>query len=168
MKFASFAINGASSWGLIEGNQVVDLGAVLSDRFADLKSAIAADGLTEAAEAAGRAPRHPLTGITWLPVIPNPDKILCIGLNYETHRKETGRDEVANPTVFGRFASSQTGHLSNIVRPRVSTGSWRGERCRCIRAWSRTLSRASLVHLMTWKGSTTWSALGNMTEYTAA
>jgi 2-keto-4-pentenoate hydratase/2-oxohepta-3-ene-1,7-dioic acid hydratase in catechol pathway len=53
-------------------------------------------------------------------VIPNPDKILCIGLNYETHRKETGRSEVENPTVFGRFANSQTGHLANIVRPRVS------------------------------------------------
>jgi 2-keto-4-pentenoate hydratase/2-oxohepta-3-ene-1,7-dioic acid hydratase in catechol pathway len=54
-------------------------------------------------------------------VIPNPDKILCIGLNYENHRKETGRTEVENPTVFGRFANSQTGHLTNIIRPKVST-----------------------------------------------
>jgi 2-keto-4-pentenoate hydratase/2-oxohepta-3-ene-1,7-dioic acid hydratase in catechol pathway len=121
MKFASFKINGATSWGLIDGNEAVDLGAVLRDRFADLKSAIAAGGLTEAATAAAKAPRHPLAKITWLPVIPNPDKILCIGLNYENHRKETGRDEVANPTVFGRFANSQTGHLANIIRPRVST-----------------------------------------------
>jgi 2-keto-4-pentenoate hydratase/2-oxohepta-3-ene-1,7-dioic acid hydratase in catechol pathway len=121
MKFATFKINGATSWGLIEGNEAVDLGAALRDRFADLKSAIAADGLKEAAGAAAKASRHPLASITWLPVIPNPDKILCIGLNYETHRKETGRDEVANPTVFGRFANSQTGHLSNIVRPKVST-----------------------------------------------
>jgi 2-keto-4-pentenoate hydratase/2-oxohepta-3-ene-1,7-dioic acid hydratase in catechol pathway len=63
---------------------------------------------------------HPLASIIWLPVIPNPDKILCIGLNYETHRVETGRSEVENPTVFGRFANSQTGHLANIIRPRVS------------------------------------------------
>jgi 2-keto-4-pentenoate hydratase/2-oxohepta-3-ene-1,7-dioic acid hydratase in catechol pathway len=121
MKFASFKINGATSWGLIDGNEAVDLGAVLRDRVADLKSAIAAGVLTEAATAAAKAPRHPLAKITWLPVIPNPDKILCIGLNYENHRKETGRDEVANPTVFGRFANSQTGHLANIIRPRVST-----------------------------------------------
>ena len=121
MKFASFEINGARSWGLIDGNDVVDLGAVLHGRFGDLKSAIAANALGEAAKSAGKAVRHPLASITWLPVIPNPDKILCIGLNYENHRKETGRDEVANPTVFGRFANSQTGHLSNIVRPRVST-----------------------------------------------
>jgi 2-keto-4-pentenoate hydratase/2-oxohepta-3-ene-1,7-dioic acid hydratase in catechol pathway len=121
MKFASFKINGIASWGLVDGSEVVDLGAALRDRFPDLKSAIAANALAEAARAAAKASRHPLAKITWLPVIPNPDKILCIGLNYETHRKETGRDEVANPTVFGRFANSQTGHLANIVRPRVST-----------------------------------------------
>jgi 2-keto-4-pentenoate hydratase/2-oxohepta-3-ene-1,7-dioic acid hydratase in catechol pathway len=121
MKFASFKINGATSWGLIDGNEAVDLGAVLRDRFADLKSAIAADALKEAAGAAAKAARHPLAEITWLPVVPNPDKILCIGLNYENHRKETGREEVENPTVFGRFANSQTGHLANMIRPRVSS-----------------------------------------------
>ena len=36
------------------------------------------------------------------------------------HRKETGRAEVENPTVFGRFANSQTGHLTNIIRPKLS------------------------------------------------
>jgi len=121
MKFASFTIHDKPSWGLVEDDDVADLGALLHDRFSDLKSAIAADALQEAAAAAPRAERHPLSAITFLPVIPNPDKILCIGLNYETHRKETGRSEVEHPTVFGRFANSQTGHLTNIIRPRVST-----------------------------------------------
>ncbi|CAL78813.1 putative bifunctional enzyme with isomerase/decarboxylase activity [Includes:5-carboxymethyl-2-hydroxymuconate delta-isomerase/ 5-oxopent-3-ene-1,2,5-tricarboxylate decarboxylase] [Bradyrhizobium sp. ORS 278] len=121
MKFTSFTINNVRSWGLVEGDEVADLGALLRDRFPDLKSAIAAGALKDVAVAASGAKRHPLSAITFLPVIPNPDKILCIGLNYETHRKETGRSEVENPTVFGRFANSQTGHLSNIIRPRVST-----------------------------------------------
>ena len=121
MKFASFTIHDAPSWGLVEGDEIADLGALLRDRFPDLKSAIAANALTEAAAAAATATRPALSTITFLPVIPNPDKILCIGLNYETHRKETGRSEVENPTVFGRFANSQTGHLRNIIRPRVST-----------------------------------------------
>jgi 2-keto-4-pentenoate hydratase/2-oxohepta-3-ene-1,7-dioic acid hydratase in catechol pathway len=120
MKFASFKISGPASWGLIDGEEAVDLGALFRDRFPDLKSAIAAGALAEVAAAAARAERHPIAKITWLPVIPNPDKILCIGLNYETHRVETGRSEVENPTVFGRFANSQTGHLANIIRPRVS------------------------------------------------
>ena len=58
MKFASFEINGAKTWGLIDGNDVADLGAVLRDKFPDLKSAIAADALAEAAKAAGKATRH--------------------------------------------------------------------------------------------------------------
>ena len=120
MKFASFRINGATSWGLIDGAEAVDLGALARSRFPDLKSVIAAGALAEVAALAANAPRHALADIAWLPVIPNPDKILCIGLNYETHRKETGRSEVENPTVFGRFANSQTGHLANIIRPRVS------------------------------------------------
>jgi len=120
MKFASFRVNGTKSWGLIDGEQAVDLGALLRDRFPDLKSAIAAGALAEVASLAGKAATYPLANVVWLPVIPNPDKILCIGLNYETHRVETGRSEVENPTVFGRFANSQTGHLANIIRPRVS------------------------------------------------
>jgi 2-keto-4-pentenoate hydratase/2-oxohepta-3-ene-1,7-dioic acid hydratase in catechol pathway len=120
MKFASFRVNGTKSWGLIDGEQAVDLGALLRDRFPDLKSAIAAGALAEVASLAGKAATYPLANVVWLPVIPNPDNILCIGLNYETHRVETGRSEVENPTVFGRFANSQTGHLANIIRPRVS------------------------------------------------
>ena len=75
MKFASFKINGTTSWGLIDGNEAVDLGAVLRDRFPDLKSAIATGALAEAANAAAKAARHPLASLTWLPVVPNPDKI---------------------------------------------------------------------------------------------
>ena len=121
MKFASFEINNTASWGLVEGAAVADLGALLRDRYPDLKSAIAAGVLSEVAASAAEAKRHPLASIAFLPVIPNPDKILCIGLNYENHRKETGRTEVENPTVFGRFANSQTGHLTSIIRPKVST-----------------------------------------------
>ncbi|MBO1908589.1 fumarylacetoacetate hydrolase family protein [Microvirga sp. 3-52] len=120
MKFATFKANGTSTWGIIDGEDAVDLGTVLRDRYPDLKSAITADSLREIAERTGDAKRYPLSSIEWLPVIPNPDKILCVGLNYETHRKETGRAEVENPTIFARFANSQTGHLANIVRPRVS------------------------------------------------
>lgn len=120
MRFATFHLQGAPTWGLIDGAEAVDLGAVLSDRYPDLKAAIAADALAEAADAAARAPRYPLSAIGWLPVLPNPDKILCVGLNYEMHRKETGRAEVENPTIFGRFANSQIGHGADLVRPRVS------------------------------------------------
>ncbi|KRR21013.1 5-carboxymethyl-2-hydroxymuconate isomerase [Bradyrhizobium lablabi] len=121
MKLATFKMaGGAPTWGLVDGEAVLDVGAVLGSRYPTLKSVIVADAFAEVAAAAAKAKSYSLADITWLPVIPDPDKILCIGLNYETHRKETGRSEVANPTVFTRFANSQTGHLSPIIRPRVS------------------------------------------------
>lgn len=144
MKFASFKAAGVATWGLIEGDRAIDLGAVLKARLPTLKSAISADALAEAAKSAPAAKHYSLEEITWLPVIPNPDKILCIGLNYETHRKETGRSEVENPTVFARYANSQTGHLANIIRPRVSDNlDFEGELAVIIGKPGRYISRQS-------------------------
>ena len=121
MKLATIRHAGTVTWGVVEGDALLDVGAALRGRFPDLKSAIAAGALDAAREAASAAARIPLSEVEWLPVIPNPDKILCVGLNYEMHRKETGRSEVENPTIFARYANSQTGHLCPILRPRVST-----------------------------------------------
>jgi 2-keto-4-pentenoate hydratase/2-oxohepta-3-ene-1,7-dioic acid hydratase in catechol pathway len=121
MKLASFRVDGTASWGLVEGDTVADLGALLGGRLPDLKSAIAAGALADLPREAAAAPRHALDAIEWLPVIPNPDKILCVGLNYEMHRKETGRSEVGHPTIFARYANSQIGHGADIIRPRAST-----------------------------------------------
>jgi 2-keto-4-pentenoate hydratase/2-oxohepta-3-ene-1,7-dioic acid hydratase in catechol pathway len=143
MKFATFKANGTATWGIIDGEDAIDLGTVLRDRYPDLKSAIASSALHEAAEQAGASKRYRLSGLEWLPVIPNPDKILCVGLNYEMHRKETGRAEVDNPTIFTRFANSQTGHLANIVRPRVSHElDFEGELAIIIGKAGRYISRA--------------------------
>jgi len=120
MRLSTVKIASRTTWGVIEDDCFLDAGAVLASRYADLKSAVAA-GFAGVAEAAGSAAATPLSEVEWLPVIPNPDKILCVGLNYEMHRKETGRAEVENPTIFARYANSQTGHLAPIVRPRVST-----------------------------------------------
>ena len=110
MKLSTFKMGGAPTWGLVDGETIKDVGAVLGSRYPTVKSVIVADAFAEVATAATKAKSYPLADITWLPVIPDP----------ETHRKETGRSEVENPTVFTRFANSQTGHLSPIIRPRVS------------------------------------------------
>jgi 2-keto-4-pentenoate hydratase/2-oxohepta-3-ene-1,7-dioic acid hydratase in catechol pathway len=54
-------------------------------------------------------------------VIPNPGKIVCVGLNYEEHRMETGRDKTENPALFIRVAESQVGHRQSILMPAEST-----------------------------------------------
>jgi 2-keto-4-pentenoate hydratase/2-oxohepta-3-ene-1,7-dioic acid hydratase in catechol pathway len=120
MKLASFLFRGQSSWGIVDGDEVVDVGAVLGDVLADLRSALAARAGLEIRAACPGAKRHAVDEITWLPVIPNPDKVICIGLNYESHRRETGRLAGAHPTVFLRPANSQIGHKAPLVRPVVS------------------------------------------------
>ncbi|MBR0967556.1 fumarylacetoacetate hydrolase family protein [Bradyrhizobium diazoefficiens] len=145
MKLATVAIDGRTTWGLVEGENFLDAGAVLGARYADLKAAIGA-GLSGVADARSTAASIPTSKVIWQPVIPNPDKILCVGLNYETHRKETGRAEVEHPTIFPRYANSQTGHLQPIVRPRVSTHlDFEGELAVIIGKAGRYISRADAM-----------------------
>ena len=116
MRYVSFEFDGRPSWGRVEGNDIVDLGA-LDGAPADLRAAIAAGAL----DPARVAPRHPRRAVRLLPVIPNPSKIFCIGHNYEDHRVETGRDPTKHPSVFTRFADTLLGAQDPIVRPAVST-----------------------------------------------
>ncbi|MBR0706545.1 MULTISPECIES: fumarylacetoacetate hydrolase family protein [Bradyrhizobium] len=146
MKLATVAIDGRTTWGIVEGETFFDVGATLKARYADLKAAIGA-GFAGVADAKSSAAAVPTSKVIWLPVIPNPDKILCVGLNYETHRKETGRAEVEHPTIFSRYANSQTGHLQPIVRPRVSTHlDFEGELAVIIGKAGRYISRADAMN----------------------
>ena len=123
MRLLSFVTrNGQSSYGAqISDSQIANLGAVLGHRFPDLKSLLAAPNLNEAKAALDTAPLLPVHEVHLLPVIPNPNKIICVGLNYETHRLETGRPVEKHPSIFTRFASSQCAAGDPIIRPRVST-----------------------------------------------
>lgn len=121
MKFASFIVQGRRSYGVVEGDQVIDLDAVKSTFGTDLKQAIATHRLGELTQAIlAPLPRVPLADVTFLPVIPNPGKVLCIGINYATHVRETGREMPTYPMIFTRFADSQTAHLQPIIRPKAS------------------------------------------------
>jgi 2-keto-4-pentenoate hydratase/2-oxohepta-3-ene-1,7-dioic acid hydratase in catechol pathway len=120
MKFATFSIAGMSAWGLVEGDVVANISAA-NTGMATLRQALERpDAMAVIGAAALAAPRIPLSSVILEPVLPNPDKILCVGLNYENHRKETGRDEVAHPTIFTRFANTQVAHGAPMIRPRVS------------------------------------------------
>jgi len=120
MKLMSFRTATNRSWGVFQDDNVVDVGAVLGSTHPDLRSVVAADAYIEVREAARAAPRVPVADIEWLPPIENPAKILCIGLNYEDHRRETGRQESRHPAIFTRVADSQIGHRADLLRPRVS------------------------------------------------
>jgi 2-keto-4-pentenoate hydratase/2-oxohepta-3-ene-1,7-dioic acid hydratase in catechol pathway len=121
MKFASYRVGETTSWGVVEGEMIVNVGEVLKSQFTDLKALLSGDALAAAADALSHAKSLAISAITWLPVIPNPDKIICVGHNYDTHRTETGHSGAEKPTIFARFANTQTGHRTPIVRPRISS-----------------------------------------------
>ena len=118
MRLTTFEHDGKQSYGAVVGEGIFNLGG----RFADLRALLAADALDGiAATLSGVKPDFDLKEVAFLPVIPNPDKILCVGLNYETHRLETGRPVSEYPAIFTRFADTQIGHEQPIIRPRVSS-----------------------------------------------
>ena len=121
MRLATFEYHGRQSYGVVNGDGIVDAGRHLADRAPDLRSAIARNLLPEIAGIAIPAqPDYALGDVKLLPIIPNPGKILCVGLNYETHRLETGRTKSSYPAIFTRFADTQVGHEGLILRPSVS------------------------------------------------
>ncbi|MGQ2998567.1 fumarylacetoacetate hydrolase family protein [Variovorax sp.] len=125
MKLISYQLNGTDSYGAVTGDRadrVVDLRQIFGERAADLKALIAADLLGEAATAVGQASATlALSELQLLPVIPNPGKIVCVGLNYGEHVRETGREITEQPTLFLRVAESQLAHGEDIVLPPEST-----------------------------------------------
>jgi 2-keto-4-pentenoate hydratase/2-oxohepta-3-ene-1,7-dioic acid hydratase in catechol pathway len=122
MKLSSYRTSDGIGYGVVTDKGVVDLTRRLGAKYPDLKALIAGNALTEAEKAAqGAAPDYQLSQLTFLPVIANPGKIVCVGLNYEEHRVETGRDKTEMPALFMRVPESQVGHDQPILMPREST-----------------------------------------------
>jgi len=121
MKLATFKTAKGTSYGAVTGNGIVDLGKRLGNKYPDLKALITANAFSQVSSFLSEKPDYTLEQITWLPVIPNPDRILCVGLNYQDHVVETGRDNTEQPAIFVRLPESQVGHKQPIVRPREST-----------------------------------------------
>lgn len=120
MRLASVLRDGSATYGIIEDNRLLDLGRLIGTQYQDLRTLIAA-GPALLSQLRDRSAYVPLDQVSFLPVIPNPDKIFCVGLNYRSHVSETGRTELEKPAIFIRFAASQVGHDQPIMRPKVST-----------------------------------------------
>ena len=119
MKLLSFAAGGRKLFGAANGNGVVTLNDKVGE--ADLRSALAGGKLQAMRQIAKDAkPDHQLDDIVFLPVIPQPEKILCAGINYRSHAAETGRELPKQPSMFARFADTLIGHGGDMVRPKVS------------------------------------------------
>jgi 2-keto-4-pentenoate hydratase/2-oxohepta-3-ene-1,7-dioic acid hydratase in catechol pathway len=118
MKLVSYENASGTSWGILKGDHVLDGVALTKGTFPTLKAVLKADALNEIArQAAERAGHLKLTELNLLPVIPDPGKIICVGLNYEEHRIESKREPTSEPTLFLRTATSQAGHGQALICP---------------------------------------------------
>ena len=133
MKLLSFLHHGRETWGAVVGDGVVDLRQAFL-RHETLADYIASGDYLQAAEhVQGRSADARLADITFLPVIPRPEKIVCAVRNYMDHHQEVlaaglQRELSEQPPIFLRVWRSQVAHGQPIIRPRVSESlDWEGE-----------------------------------------
>lgn len=122
-RLATYALDGVQKYGAVLDGGIVDLSARFAGEFPTLREVIAAGALARLAEdAARRAPDHALEAVTWLPPIPQPEKIICIGVNYPDRNEEykDGSERPRYPSLFMRTHTSLVAHGEPIVRPRES------------------------------------------------
>jgi acylpyruvate hydrolase len=117
MRFTTYLQDGQPRLGVVDGENVIALAADLraeltagTDLAAAGRAAIASD-----------APRLPLASLSFAPLLPEPGKTICLGLNYFDHAKEGGRDKPDYPWFFYRGKSSLVGHGQPGVCPKAST-----------------------------------------------
>ncbi|QKO20669.1 fumarylacetoacetate hydrolase family protein [Rhodoferax sp. BAB1] len=128
MRLFSFDAQGQARIGVLQSagaQEFIDLSVAAPGLPKDMGALIAqAGGLEAARQAAAQASAaavKPLAGVRFLPVVPRPGKIVCLGLNYADHAKEGGHARPEYPSFFMRGATSMTGHNEPLIRPRAST-----------------------------------------------
>jgi 2-keto-4-pentenoate hydratase/2-oxohepta-3-ene-1,7-dioic acid hydratase in catechol pathway len=127
MKLVSFEHRGSCHYGAMKGAKVVDLGARLGSLYPTIVDFIAGGGLPIAKSIVENEPGDfNYDDLTLLPVVPNPSRIICVGLNYHDHISEANRQlnradkGFERPMIFARWPESLTAHRQPIFRPKVS------------------------------------------------
>ena len=118
MKLLSFVNpkSGVKTWGCIEGEMIYDLGKRLSAYYPDLKSVIAAKAVDELSRVKPEQADFHASEIRFLPVIENPNKIFCVGMNYMEKRIEF-EQTIDAPTLFVRFPDTLSAHGEVVCKP---------------------------------------------------
>jgi acylpyruvate hydrolase len=111
MRLATIRTQYGTTAARLDGDVLVPLEA------ADVGELLAAGGEGQRRE---RAAPVPVAEADFAPVVPRPDKIICVGLNYRAHVLETGREPPQHPTLFAKFADTLIGARDELVLPSVS------------------------------------------------
>ncbi|MEF2096469.1 fumarylacetoacetate hydrolase family protein [Bacillus sp. CFBP9009] len=128
MKIATFSVQTELHIGLVKDDQIISLTALGPEEFpACMKKFI-----ERGSELRSRAEQlieqrvnddaiFKLSEVKILPPIAKPDKIICVGLNYFDHCKETGMKPPESPVIFSKYANAIAGHNDAIEIPINST-----------------------------------------------
>src|ERR1700744_5793027 len=122
-RIATYSAAGKTAYGAVTDKGVIDLSSRFAKDYPTLREVIAAGALVKLAEEADRrAPDVALDAITFLPPIPAPEKIICIGVNYPDRNAEykEGSGPRKLPSMFTPPPRSFGGHNTPLVRPRAS------------------------------------------------
>jgi 2-keto-4-pentenoate hydratase/2-oxohepta-3-ene-1,7-dioic acid hydratase in catechol pathway len=111
---------GARAGVLASDDRVIDAWDTLGGAGSSVRELLAADRLDELRGATGDAQGDPLPEGTLLPPVPDPEKIVCIGLNYRTHAEETRQEIPAVPTIFGKFRNALAAPGASVELPAAS------------------------------------------------
>lgn len=151
MRFVSFEHHGRASYGLWQDDsnwlQAPD---TFVAQYPDLRAVIAAnqlDALEAAALQTGAVIQASQARL--LPVIANPSKVFCVGLNYKTHVAEMKRGDSEHPAIFIRFADSLSAHGAPLPKPAATQRfDFEGELAVIIGKGGRNISQAqALEHI---------------------
>jgi acylpyruvate hydrolase len=123
MRLVSYRGEGGGRAGVLTPDGVLDAAEVLGDGSTSLRELLAGDRLEELAERLGGdriKGVHSLDAHELLPPIPDPDKIVCIGLNYRSHAAEAGIDPPSEPTFFAKFRNALVPSGATVALPEAS------------------------------------------------
>lgn len=115
MKLITFKHNNVEKFGIAKEEGIIDLTGKLEAH--SIKEVLEKDLLSSLSTIENEEATIAYDAIEYLPVITNPGKIFCAGVNYDEHRLETKRDVLDNPTIFFRVADSQIGHNAPLLLP---------------------------------------------------
>ncbi len=119
MRFANIMQHGRAQLGVVDGADWISLGATCTDMRAALQAGT--DLMAAGRVAIASGPRLKLAAQSFAPLVPEPGKIICLGLNYFDHAKEGGRDKPEYPWFFYRGKTSLMGHGQPGLLPKVSS-----------------------------------------------
>ena len=122
MRLVTYSSPSGPRVAAVRGENLVDLNQADANLPACIKRLLSLgdDGLKRAAAAAEAGQPFPRKSVTLLAPVPKPDKVICIGLNYADHARESGVEPPPEPVVFNKFITAVNAHEQPIILPRNS------------------------------------------------